>query len=104
VCSDNKGLQQSAFFKSFFLLLSGLGRRITFLLFKDERKGKVKHGDTYEKFIDYCGKGISFSGGARTLGKKNTIMSFKTFIKKYPDGSKIRVLFLDGKVAFLFNL
>ncbi|MGK0376801.1 MAG: hypothetical protein ACJA1Z_000605 [Patiriisocius sp.] len=67
-------------------------------------KGKVKHGDTYEKFIDYCGKGISFSGGARTLGKKNTIMTFKTFIKKYPDGSKIRVLFLDGKVAFLFDL
>lgn len=67
-------------------------------------KGKVMHGDSYKKFIDYCGKEGSFSGGMITLGKKNIPMSFKTFVKKYPDGSKIRVLFLDEKVAFLFDV
>jgi hypothetical protein len=67
-------------------------------------KGKVKHGDTYEKFIDYCGKEGNFSAGMRHLGKNNIPMRFKTFTKKYPDGSKIRVLFLDGKVGFLFDL
>lgn len=67
-------------------------------------KGKVKHGDTYNKFIDYCGEGVSYSGGMRQLGKNNISMKFKTFIKRYPDGSKIRVLFLDDKVAFLFDL
>jgi hypothetical protein len=67
-------------------------------------KGKVEYGDSYKKFIDYCGKETGFSVGMRPLGKNNTVMKFKTFVKKYPDGSRITVLFLDDKIAFLFDL
>ncbi len=66
-------------------------------------KGKIKIGDSYDKFIDYCGKSSSSYNGMRALGKSNTPMMFKTLVKEYPDGSKIRFLFLDDKLAFVFD-
>ena len=68
-------------------------------------KGKIKIGDSYTKFVDYCGKTkINYkAGGARKLGKKNTLMMFTTFIITYPDKSSLRFVFLDEKLAFIFD-
>ncbi len=61
-------------------------------------KGKISIGDSFEKYENICGKHKGkFEAGMRNL------KSFKTFEKIYPDKSKVRFLFIDKKLAFIFT-
>ena len=66
-------------------------------------KGKVSIGDSLQKVKERCVFASGFQGGMRQLGKNNTITSFKIHKKILADGSQIRFLFLDDKLAFVFD-
>ena len=61
-------------------------------------KGKVSIGDSFEKYEKICGKHKgSFESGVRNFKR------FKTFIKTYPDKSKVRFVFIENKLTFIFT-
>jgi hypothetical protein len=64
-------------------------------------KGKVKIGNSYEEYKKICGehKGPQESG----YSQNKDIKSFRTFVKKYPDKSEVRFLFINKKLAFIFS-
>lgn len=66
-------------------------------------KGKVSIGDSYDKYISYCGQPKRSEHGMRILGKNNNITSFSIIKKRYPDKSTVSFIFLDKKLAFILD-
>lgn len=66
-------------------------------------KGKVSIGDSLKKVKQRCVFSSRVQSGMRKLGKNNAVTSFKIHNKELADGSLIRFLFLDDKLAFVFD-
>ena len=66
-------------------------------------KGKISIGDSKVKIKKFCGDSIEHKGGSRSFGKNNVRMDYTNKKIKFSDGTVIRFVFFDDKLAFVLD-